>query len=76
MLLSGLVAAGPALAARPASCEEMLQKVKDAVASASVAADVKAQVSALQDKGIERCKADDDARADKFFGDALMLMGK
>jgi hypothetical protein len=33
-------------------------------------------VADLQKRGIERCKADDDARADELFKQALTLMGK
>ena len=35
-----------------------------------------AKVAELKDKGIERCNADDDERADKFFAEALQILGK
>jgi hypothetical protein len=34
------------------------------------------KVADLETKGIERCNADDDKRADGFFADALKIMGK
>jgi hypothetical protein len=76
LLLPGVIAAGPASARTPVPCEKMLREVQDALNSGSLAADVKAQATALQDKGIERCKADDDVRANGFFADALKLMGR
>lgn len=55
----------------------MLQTVKDTVAAATKLSDAdKAKVADLQQKGLDRCKADDDANADKLFGEAIKLLGK
>lgn len=70
------IAASAAQAASPAPCEDMLKSVRSAAASAKLSDADKAKVDALQAKGIERCNADDDKRADDFFGQALKLMGK
>ncbi|MBB3932428.1 photosystem II stability/assembly factor-like uncharacterized protein [Kaistia hirudinis] len=70
------IAASAAQAAAPAPCEDMLKEVRAAAATAKLSDADKAKVAALQDKGIERCNADDDKRADDFFGQALKLMGK
>jgi len=35
-----------------------------------------AKVKELEDKGIERCNADDDKHADEFFVQALKILGK
>lgn len=67
---------GAALAAPPVPCEKKLRQLEDALKAANIADDVKARATALQNKGIERCKADDDARADGFFDDALRLVTK
>jgi len=65
-----------AVLAGPVPCEQMLNDVKSALASAKLNDADKAKVADLQKKGIERCKADDDARADELFKQALALMGK
>jgi hypothetical protein len=57
---------------RALPCEDLLAKVR-ATAAASDAD--KPKFDALQAKGIERCNADDDKRADEFFAQALALMG-
>jgi hypothetical protein len=61
---------------RPLACEDMLAKVRTAAAAAAPAAADKAKFDELQSKGIERCNADDDKRADDFFGQALDLIVK
>lgn len=66
----------PAFAADTVPCEDMLKSVQDASSSAKLNDADKAAVADLQLKGTERCKADDDAGADKFFTDALKLLGK
>jgi 2-methylisocitrate lyase-like PEP mutase family enzyme len=68
--------AGPALAAAPVLCENMLKEVKAAAKDPKHAAFDKAKFDDLQSKGIERCKADDDAGADALFTEALKLAGK
>ena len=67
----------PAFAQDIVPCEDMMQTVKDTVAAATKLSDAdKAKVAELQQKGLDRCKADDDANADKLFGEAMKLMGK
>lgn len=62
--------------ATPAPCEKMLNDVRAALGAAKLGDAEKAKVADLQNKGIERCKADDDAHADEFFAAALKAMGK
>ena len=57
-------------------CEDMLKDLRAAVDGAALNDADKAKIAELQDKGIERCNADDDARADAFFADAMKIMGK
>jgi hypothetical protein len=57
-------------------CEDMLNDVRTTQAAAKLSDADAAKVKALEDKGIERCNADDDKRADDFFTQALKLMGK
>lgn len=57
-------------------CEDMLKDLRAAVAGAALSEADKAKVADLQDKGIERCNADDDARVDAFFADAMKILGK
>jgi hypothetical protein len=64
-------------AADTVPCEDMLKTTKDALAAATtLAASGKTAIDELIVKGTERCNADDDMRADGFFGDAMKLMGK
>lgn len=57
-------------------CEDMLKDVRAAIETAKLSdADMK-KVTDLETKGIERCNADDDKRADGFFTDAMKIMGK
>ena len=57
-------------------CEDMLKDLRAAVGSATLSDADKAKVTELEDKGVERCNADDDARADGFFTDAMKVLGK
>ena len=75
-LAIGVLPTAISAAAEPVPCEKMLGDVKAALNSAKLSDTDKAKVADLQSKGIERCKADDDARADGFFTQALALMGK
>jgi hypothetical protein len=62
--------------AAPVPCEDSLKELRAALTDAKLAdADMKA-VKILEDKGIERCNADDDKRADGFFADAMKILGK
>ena len=71
-----ILSANVLAATDPVPCEKMLSDVRDAVKTAKLADADKAKVSDLEQKGIERCKADDDAGADAFLADALKIMGK
>ena len=62
--------------AATAPCEETLKTLRAAEAAATLSAADKAKVSELEAKGIERCNADDDTRADEFFAQAMKVMGK
>jgi hypothetical protein len=63
-------------AAAPAPCEDALKALRAAEASAALSAQDKTKVSDLEAKGVERCNADDDKRADDFFAQAMKIMGK
>lgn len=65
-----------ASAAGTMPCEDMLKDLRAAVAKASLSKVDKTKVTALEDKGIERCNADDDKRADGFFAQALQFVEK
>jgi hypothetical protein len=60
----------------PVPCEDLLKQLRDAVAATPPAETVKAAVSDLEAKGIERCNADDDKRADAFFAQAIGMVRK
>ena len=63
-------------AATAVPCEEVLVKLNDAMRKAKLSdADMKS-VMDLKAKGEERCKAEDDRRADGFFKDALTIVTK
>jgi hypothetical protein len=76
LIASGLTGALTGAYAATVRCEDMLQQLRTAEKSASLSAADKAKVAELENKGIERCNADDDKRADTFFGDALKLVTK
>ncbi|MGO4122945.1 hypothetical protein AB4Z01_01035 [Inquilinus sp. YAF38] len=75
LLATVSVLAAPAQAAPP-PCEDMLEQLRAALATATPSDTDKAAITDLQAKGIERCNADDDKRADDFFAQALKLLGK
>jgi hypothetical protein len=62
--------------AATAPCEETLKTLRMAEAGAKLGDADKMKVSELETKGIERCNADDDKRADDFFAQAMKIMGK
>jgi hypothetical protein len=68
--------AAPVFADGPMPCEKMLSDLREAEKTAQVSDADKAKVAELRDKGIERCNADDDERADNFFAEALKILGK
>ncbi|TPK71821.1 hypothetical protein FKO01_26635 [Mesorhizobium sp. B2-3-3] len=75
----GIVAvSGPvsSVFAATAPCEETLKTLRAAEATAKLGDADKNKVSELETKGIERCNADDDKRADDFFAQAMKVMGK
>lgn len=78
--LSALAAARLGIAAANAAdvvpCEDVLAELRTAKAAATVNDDVRAKVEALEAKGVERCNADDDRRADAFFAEAIEAMGE
>jgi hypothetical protein len=57
-------------------CEEALKELRAKESSTPPSAANKAAYPDLQAKGIERCNADDDKRADDFFKQAMDLLGK
>lgn len=65
-----------AYAAGAVPCEDMLKEVRATMETAKLSDADKAKVSELEAKGVERCNADDDQRADGFFAEALKIMGK
>ena len=72
--LSGFTSLASAATAVP--CEDILKTLTEAMAKVKLNdADMKA-VTDLKAKGEERCKAEDDRRADGFFNDALAIVTK
>ncbi len=57
----------------PLPCEVALKTLRDAAAGKTPSD--QAQYDTLMNKGLERCNADDDKRADGFFADAFGLLG-
>jgi hypothetical protein len=78
LALGALVIANPIASASAATapCEETLKTLRAAEAAAKLSDADKTTVSELETKGIERCNADDDKRADEFFAQAMKVMGK
>lgn len=62
--------------AAPVPCEDKLDELRASMASAQIADADMASVKQLEAKGVERCNADDDKRADAFFDDAMKLIKK
>ena len=57
-------------------CEEMLKQLRSAQSTTKPSDADQAKINELMNKGIERCNADDDKRADDFFAQAMAIMGK
>jgi hypothetical protein len=80
MLIAGLallaIAASTAAEGATVPCEDMLKQLRDAEKTATLNDADKAAADELKSKGIERCNADDDKRANKFFADALKIVTK
>lgn len=72
------VAFGTANLAQAANvpCEDALKDLRAAEATAKLSDADKAKVAELETKGVERCNADDDKRADDFFAQAMKILGK
>ncbi len=66
----------PAAMAAVTPCETMLKDLRAETAKAKLNDADKAKVAELESKGIERCNADDDKRADEFFTEAMKVLGK
>ena len=73
VVLSGFV--GIAHAA-PVPCEDALKAMRAAKETSKLSDSDAKKVADLETKGVERCNADDDKRADQFFGEAMKVMGK
>lgn len=67
--------AAPAFA-EAVPCETALADLRAAITAGKPSDADMAKITELQDKGIERCNADDDQRADDFFAEAMKLLGK
>ncbi|MER8677699.1 hypothetical protein NKI46_22715 [Mesorhizobium sp. M0615] len=76
--LCAIAIANPVFSAASAAtlCEDALKDLRAAEALAALSAADKTKVSDLEAKGVERCNADDDKRADDFFAQAMKIMGK
>lgn len=57
-------------------CEDMLKNLRAAESDAKLSDADAAKLKELEDKGIERCNADDDMHADEFFTKAMAILGK
>lgn len=75
ILTVSAISTGSALAAN-VPCEDMLSQVREAKSSTNLNATDEKKLAELEAKGVERCNADDDKRADEFFGQALKLLGR
>lgn len=65
-----------AYAAAAVPCEDVLKTLDAALSKAKLSDADKKAVMDLKAKGEERCKAEDDRRADGFFSDALAIVNK
>ena len=71
-MVSGIAVTDDAGRALP--CEVMLADLAAGLATTTIAAADKAAATDFQTKALERCNADDDARADGFSAQALALL--
>jgi ABC-type proline/glycine betaine transport system substrate-binding protein len=81
LLLATAVAAALALpnfarADEPEACEQVLKRLDDALKTATLTDDQKAQVTDLRKQGLEKCKLEKDAEADADFQAALKILGQ
>ena len=75
-MIGALTLLMPAAALAKVPCEETLKDVRAARSSAKLSDADATKVDDLINKGIDRCNADDDNRANGFFKDAMTAMGK
>ena len=75
-LIGALATLLPAAAFAKVPCEETLKDVRAARTSAKLSDADATKVDDLINKGIDRCNADDDNRANGLFKDAMTAMGK
>nr|WP_201404546.1 hypothetical protein [Kaistia sp. 32K] len=73
---AALLAAPLASAAAAVPCEDMLAQLRAAKAGVTLSAADQAKLDELEAKGVERCNADDDKRADAFFKQGMAILGK
>jgi len=72
----GFAALAAPAAADEVPCEKMLEDLRAALQTAKPSDADAAKIKELEDKGIERCNADDDEHADEFFTEAMKILGK
>jgi hypothetical protein len=65
-----------ASAEEPEACEQMLTQLDDALKTATLSNDQKAQVTDLRKQGLEKCKLEKDSEADADFQAALKILGQ
>ena len=75
-ILAPAAAFAPSIAFAKVPCEETLKDVRAARTAAKLSDADASKVDDLINNGIDRCNADDDNRANGFFGDAMTAMGK
>ena len=63
-------------AAKTVPCEDKLVELRASMSSAKLGEAERKAVQDLEAKGVERCNADDDKRADAFFDDALKIINR
>ena len=71
-----LAALATPAAADEVPCEKLLADLRAALQDAHPGDADAAKIKELEDKGIERCNADDDKHADELFAQALAILGK
>jgi hypothetical protein len=76
ILLGALALMIPAAAFAKVPCEETLKDVRAARTAAKLSDADATKIDGLISKGIDRCNADDDNRANGFFKDAMTAMGQ
>lgn len=75
-LAAALALPGLAHADEPEACEQVLKRLDDALKTATLSDEQKAQVTGLRKQGLEKCKVEKDAEADADFQAALKILGQ